>query len=75
MDHNEDAVLPRFQVIALSSLDPDGRDTHKEPKLLYPDAVKTAKELRSQGKAFRVTADAGASVEQRQSFQDLGAIE
>jgi hypothetical protein len=75
VDHNEDAVLPRFQVIALSSLDPDGRDTDNEPKLLYPDAIKTAKELRSQGKAFRVIADAEASMEQRQSFQDLGAVE
>ena len=45
-----------FQIIALSSLDPEGRDTRDEPKLLYPDALKTAQELKSQGKAFRVFA-------------------
>jgi hypothetical protein len=28
-----------FQVISLSSLDPGGRDTCDEPKLLYPDVL------------------------------------
>ncbi len=65
----------RFQVIALSSLDPDGSDTRDEPKLLYPEALKTAKELKAQGKAYRVIAEAKATVEQRQSFADLGALE
>lgn len=65
----------KFQVIALSSLDPDGRDTRDEPQLLYPDALKTAKELKAQGKAYRVIADAEATVKQRQSFADLGALE
>ncbi|WP_412066925.1 hypothetical protein [Rhizobium sp. SYY.PMSO] len=65
----------RFQVIALSSLDPDGSDTRDEPKLLYPEALKTAKELKAQGKAYRVIAEAEATVEQQQSFADLGALE
>ncbi len=65
----------RFQVIALSSLDPDGSDTRDEPKLLYPEALKTAKELKAQGKAYRVIAEAEATVEQQQSFADLGAFE
>jgi hypothetical protein len=63
-----------FQVIALSSLDPDGSDTRDEPKLVYPDALKTAQELKFQGKAFRVFADGDASDEQRQAFIDLGAV-
>lgn len=65
----------RFQVIALSSLDPDGSDTRDEPKLLYPDALKTARELKAQGKAFRVFADSYASDSERQAFLDLGALE
>ncbi len=64
----------QFQIIALSSLDPDGSDTRDKPKLLYPDALKTAQELKSQGKAFRVFADGDASDEQRQAFVDLGAV-
>ncbi|WP_426124341.1 hypothetical protein [Pararhizobium sp. PWRC1-1] len=63
-----------FQVISLSSLDPDGRDTRDEPKLLYPDAVKTAQELRSQGKAFRVFIDGVHTEQQMRSLRDLGAL-
>ncbi|PZM10042.1 hypothetical protein [Rhizobium tubonense] len=63
-----------FQVIALSSLDPDGSDTRDEPKLLYPDALTTAQELRSQGKAFRVFVDGKHTEQQMQSFLDLGAL-
>ena len=63
-----------FQVISLSSLDPDGRDTYDEPKLLYPDALKTAQALKSQGKAFRVFVDGERSEQQLQSFRDLGAL-
>jgi hypothetical protein len=63
-----------FQVISLSSLDPDGRDTIDEPKLLYPDALKTAQELKSQGKAFRVFINGGHTEQQIQSFRDLGAL-
>ena len=64
-----------FQVIALSSLDPDGSNTRDEPKLLYPDALKTAQELKSQGKAFRVFAEGQQTDQQIQAFVDLGAIE
>jgi hypothetical protein len=63
-----------FQVVALSSLDPDGRDTRHEPSLLYPDALKTARELKSQGKAFRVFAEGEQTEEQLQSFLELGAL-
>lgn len=65
----------KFQLIALSSLDPDGSDTRVESKLLYPDALKTAQELKSQGKAFRVFADSDASHAERQALLDLGALE
>lgn len=64
-----------FQVIALSSLDPFGEDRRDEPKLLYPDALKCAQELKAQGKAFRVFADGTASEEQRPAFLDLGGVE
>jgi hypothetical protein len=64
----------QFQIIALSSLDPEGSHTRDEPKLLYPDALKTAQELKSQGEAFRVFADGDASDEQRQAFVDLGTV-
>jgi hypothetical protein len=46
-----------FQVIALSSFDPTGADTHDEPKLVFPDALKAAQELKAQGKVFRVVAE------------------
>jgi hypothetical protein len=64
-----------FQVIALSSRDPDGRDTLDEPKLLYPDALKTARQLKDQGKAFRVIAYGEHPADQMQAFSDLGALE
>jgi|GEM_PF-1968805 len=63
-----------FQVIALSSLDPTGVDTHDEPKLVFPDALKTAQELKAQGKAFRVVAEGEYAAEQREAFHDLGAL-
>ena len=68
-------MTTKFQVIALSSLDPDGSDTRDEPMLLYPDALKTAKELRSQGKVFRVLALGKQTDQQSQAFVDLGAVE
>ncbi|WP_276122133.1 hypothetical protein [Pararhizobium qamdonense] len=64
-----------FHVIALSSRDPDGRDTLDEPKLLYPDALETARQLKDQGKAFRVVAYGEHSADQMQAFGDLGALE
>jgi len=67
-------VATTFQVISLSSLDPDGRDTVDEPQLLYPDALKTAQELKFQGKAFRVFINGGHAEQQIQSFRDLGAL-
>jgi hypothetical protein len=63
-----------FQVVALSSLDPDGSDTRNEPRLLYPDALKTARELKAQGKAFRVIAEGEQTEQQLQSFLELGAL-
>lgn len=63
-----------FQVIALSSLDPDGRDTRDEPELLYPDALKAAKELKSQGKAFRVLVKGKCADDQMKALLDLGAL-
>jgi len=67
-------MVATFQVIALSSLDPDGRDTRDEPRLRFPDALKTARELKSEGKAFRVIIEGEASADQRQSLLDLGAL-
>lgn len=67
-------MVATFQVIALSSLDPEGRDTRDEPKLRFPDALKTARELKSEGKAFRVIVDGKTSADQRESFLDLGAL-
>lgn len=64
----------RFQVIALSSIDPEGTDTRDEPKLLYPDALKAAQELKAQGKAFRVIADGEDVADQLPAFRDLGAL-
>jgi hypothetical protein len=63
-----------YHVIALSSEDPDGADTRGEPSLSYPDALKTARELKSQGKAFRVHVGGEQSAEQMQRFRDLGAL-
>ncbi|MBY2919584.1 hypothetical protein [Rhizobium leguminosarum] len=63
-----------FLVIAISSLDPDGSDTRNEPMLVYPDALKTARQLKSEGKAFRVIADGDQTEEQLQSFLALGAL-
>jgi hypothetical protein len=63
-----------FQIIGLSSLDPNGSDTRDEPRLSYPDALKTAQEFKAQGKAFRVFADDGCTDEQMRAFVDLGAI-
>jgi electron transfer flavoprotein alpha/beta subunit len=63
-----------FQVIAVSSLDPDGSDTRNEPMLLYPDALETARQLKSEGKAFRVIAEGDQTEEQLQSFLALGAL-
>ncbi|RWX34553.1 hypothetical protein [Rhizobium leguminosarum] len=63
-----------FLVIAISSLDPDGSDTRNEPMLVYPDALKTARQLKAEGKAFRVIADGDQTEEQLQSFLALGAL-
>jgi hypothetical protein len=64
----------RFHVIALSSIDPDGTDTRHEPKLLYPDALKAAQQLKAQGKAFRVIADGEEASVYFQAFRELGAV-
>lgn len=63
-----------FQVVALSSLDPDGIDTRDEPKLSYPDALKAAQQLKAQGKAFRVHIDGELSEDGLQALRDLGAL-
>lgn len=63
-----------YHVIALSSNDPDGEDTRGEPKLSYPDALKTAEELKAQGKAFRVHVLGEQSAGRGQRFRDLGAL-
>lgn len=63
-----------FQVIALSSLDPTRADTHDEPKLVFPDALKAGQELKAQGKAFRVVAEGEYAADQREAFHDLGAL-
>jgi hypothetical protein len=68
------AMPATFQVVALSALDTDGSDTRDEPMLLYPDALTTAQELKSQGKAFRVHVDGEHTDQQIQSFLDLGAL-
>lgn len=68
-------MAAEFQVIALSSLDPQGEDRRNEPALLYPDALKAARALKDQGKAFRVYAAGGPSEEELQTLRDLGAIE
>lgn len=63
-----------YQVIALSANDPDGTDTRDEPELSYPDALRTAEDLKAQGKAFRVHVRGGQLGERRQRFLDLGAL-
>lgn len=63
-----------FQVIALSSIDPEGIDIRDEPRLNYPDAVMASKEFRAQGKAFRVFVDGDHTDEQMQTFIKLGAL-
>ncbi|MGO4139294.1 hypothetical protein ELH91_31230 (plasmid) [Rhizobium leguminosarum] len=63
-----------FQVIAISSLDPDGSDTRNEPMLLYPDALRTARQFKADGKAFRVIAKGDQTEQQLQSFLALGAL-
>ena len=64
-----------FQVIALSSLDIAGTDVRDEPALLYPDALAAARQLKAQGKAFRVIAECGCTDEEQQAFRELGAVE
>jgi len=64
-----------FQIIPLSSTDPDGIDTQNEPKLIFPDALQTARELKWQGKAFRVFFDGDTLENQRLAFRELGAVE
>lgn len=63
-----------YQVIALSADDPDGTNILGEPKLSYPDALKTAGEFKEQGKAFRVHIRGEQSIERRKRFIDLGAL-
>ena len=63
-----------FQIIALSSLDPDGRNNRDEPELSFPDALATAKSLVSQGKAFRVLATGKHTDDDLKAFLDLGAL-
>lgn len=65
----------RFQVVALNSVDPFGEDRRDEPKLLYPDAVKTAQALKAQGKAFRVFTDGVSTDDQWRAFRELGGVE
>ncbi|MDQ0323053.1 hypothetical protein QO002_005259 [Pararhizobium capsulatum DSM 1112] len=67
-------MIATFQVIALSSLDPQGEDTRDEPRLNFADAVMAAQELKAQGKAFRVVVDGEKSDQQMQTFRDLGAL-
>jgi len=68
-------MAPTFQIIPLSSTDPDGIDTQNEPKLLFTDALQTARDLKSQGKAFRVFFDGDTLEDQRRAFRELGALE
>jgi hypothetical protein len=63
-----------LQVVALSSLDPNGIDTRDEPKLSYPDALKAAQQLKAQGKAFRVHIDGEFSADEVEVLRDLGAL-
>lgn len=63
-----------YQIIALSSLDPDGRDRKDEPELLYPEALRAAEALKFQGKAFRVHASDGAPDEEIRALNALGGI-
>jgi hypothetical protein len=65
----------KFRIIPLSSTDPDGEDTENEPKLLFTDALQTARQLKSQGKAFRVFFDEDTLEDQRRAFRELGALE
>jgi hypothetical protein len=68
-------VPATFQIIPLSSTNTDGIDTENEPKLIFPDALQTARELKSQGKAFRVFFDGDTLEDQRLAFRELGAVE
>lgn len=67
-------MVATFQVIALTSLDPDGSDRNDEPKLPYPEALVAARALKFEGKAFRVFAEGEHTDEEIQSFRNLGAL-
>lgn len=63
-----------FQVVALSSIDPEGADTRDEPRLTYSDALKAAQQLKALGKAFRVHPDGKVAADQLEALRDLGAL-
>jgi len=63
-----------FQIVALSSIDPEGADTRDEPKLPYPDALTAARQLKAQGKAFRVHVGGEVEADDLKALRDLGAL-
>jgi hypothetical protein len=48
----ENGMPTTYQIVALSSLDPDGSNTRDEPKLVFPDALKTAQGSRIKARLF-----------------------
>lgn len=63
-----------FQIIELNSLDPYGEDNRGEPRLAYPEALTAAREMKDQGKAFRVLYQGVLTDRERRMFVDLGAL-
>lgn len=64
-----------FHVVALSSLDIEGIDVKDKPDLLYPEALNAARDLKAQGKAFRVIPGGECSEQEFLAFKDLGAVD
>jgi hypothetical protein len=67
-------MITTFQIIALSSLDPDGDDGRNEPKLSYADALVAARQMQEDGTAYRVLFQGDLTTEERQRFIQLGAL-
>lgn len=67
-------MTPQFQLVGLSAIDPAGEDRRDEPKLLYPEALMRAQQLKFEGIAFRVYFHGEPTGEQKQAFVDLGAV-
>ena len=64
----------KFQVVAFSAVDTEATNIRGKPKLLFPDAIRAAQEMRAEGIAFRVVVYGEHSDDQIQAFRDIGAF-